>query len=121
MELQHYLEFLIAKQSRLPKGMELSVLPVAEVRKAGLHLRFKQLLELRPTADETGTLLCVRQEALGIDVFAPSRQELLGEVQDQIVLLWREYACAPPETLTPGARRLRANLLSQVEEVARAA
>jgi hypothetical protein len=73
---------------------------------------------LAPTADETGTLLCVRHEQLGLDAFAPSRSELLDELQGQIALLWRECACATPEALTPGAQQLRTNLLERVEEVA---
>ena len=119
-ELQHYLDFLVEKHGgEQDDGMDLSPLDLLEVRRADLHLRFKRILILAPVADETGTLLCARNEMFGLDVSASNRAELMEELRDQIALVWREYARAMPEPLTPGAQQLRANLLEHIERLAR--
>jgi len=78
---------------------------------------FKKYLELCPTHDETGELLCIEYEPLGIHVFADTRAELLAELAEQICMLWDEYACENDGNLTPAAIRLKRNLLAALEEV----
>lgn len=120
-ELRHYLAFLVEQYQREAVATYLSPVRVEEVQRAGVLLRFRQPLELAPTLDDTGQLLCPQNESLGIDVFAPTRQDLLDELQEQVVMLWREYACAKPDELTPAAQKLRQHLLNALEEVRHAA
>jgi len=79
--------------------------------------RFKKYLELCPAYDETGELLCLEYEPIGIHVFADTREELLAELAEQICMLWDEYACEDDGNLTPAAIRLKRNLLAALEEV----
>lgn len=77
----------------------------------------KGYLELFPTYDETGNLLCLEYTPLGIHVFAESREELCLELAEQICLLWDEYACEDEEKLSPAAIQLKRQLLADLEEV----
>jgi len=78
---------------------------------------FKKYLEFCPTYDETGELLCLEYEPIGIRVFADTREELLAELAEQICMLWDEYACEDDGNLTPAAIRLKKDLLAALEEV----
>jgi hypothetical protein len=77
---------------------------------------FKKYLELCPTYDETGELLCLEYEPIGIHVFADTREELLAELAEQICMLWDEYACEDDKNLTPAAIQLKRRLLDVLEE-----
>lgn len=79
-------------------------------------LRFRHPLLLTPTVDETGQLLCLLYPRFHIDVFAETREELLSELYEQVVVLWEEYALEHDARLAPDARRLKASLLEGMEE-----
>lgn len=89
---------------------------IADVRYRGRTFHFKKYLELCPTYDETGELLCLKYDPIGIHVFADSRKELLVELAEQICMLWDEYACEDDENLTRAAIQLKKNLLGALEE-----
>jgi hypothetical protein len=90
---------------------------IKHVRYRGRAFRFEKYLELCPTYDETGELLCLEYEPLGIHVFADTRGRLLAELAEQVCMLWDEYASEDDENLTPAAVRLKKNLLGALEEV----
>ena len=71
--------------------------------------------------DETKQLLCIEKADLGIDVFATTREALLTELQEQISMLWQEYAQAPDDELDAPARVLKHALLARFGEVTNAA
>lgn len=48
---------------------------------------------------------------------AETRPELEGQLNDELVMLWEEYALAEPDSLTTAAQRLRENLLATFEVV----
>jgi len=77
----------------------------------------KGYLDLFPTYDETGNLLCLEYTPLGIHVFAESREKLCLELAEQICMLWDEYACGDDEKLSPVAIQLKRQLLADLEEV----
>lgn len=90
---------------------------IGSVRYAGRTFRLKKkCLELCPAYDETGELLCLECESIGIHVFADTREELLAELAEQICMLWDEYACEDDANLSPAAIQLKKNLLGAIEE-----
>mgnify|MGYP000441473925 CR=1 FL=1 len=63
--------------------------------------------------EQTKQLLYVTHPELGIDVFATTLESLLVELQEQLVMLWREYALASDEELDEPARQLKQALLAR--------
>lgn len=92
----------------------LSPLLITEVD--AIAVRFKEPLELTPCLDEESQqYLVVEEPTLAINAFALNREQLFDEVQEQLVMLWREYASAEDSELTTEARRLKSVLLSKME------
>jgi len=89
------------------EDLDLSPITLEAFAVRGEHLRLREAVVLFPELDESQEYLILRDEVLGIDVFAPTREDLLGELEDDLKALWIEYALADPERLTPGARALR--------------
>ena len=63
--------------------------------------------------EQTKQLLYVTHPELGIDVFATTLESLLVELQEQLVMLWDEYALASDEKLDAPARQLKQALLAK--------
>ena len=68
-------------------------------------------LRLEPFLSDDEQLLRLAHEELDIDVFAPTRGELLNELREQLAMLWTEYALEEDENLSDPARQLKARLL----------
>ncbi len=100
--------------------LDLSALMLDTVRFSGLSLKAVPELSLEIVLDETKQLLCIERNELGIDVFAPTRESLLVELQEQIWMLWQEYATASDEELDAPAYELKQALLARFSEVNRA-
>ncbi len=64
--------------------------------------------------EESGQLYRIIDEDLGIDVFAPTREQLVNELIEQMFFTWDAYAQEVPEKLTFAARRLQEALLKRV-------
>lgn len=79
-------------------------------------LLFKDEVAIEPELDESRQLMILREDHLGIDVVASTREELFQGLVDEIGILWRNYALAPDAELSPAARRLRRSLLDAIEE-----
>jgi len=99
------------------RDLDLSALLLDTVRYAGVTLKAATTLSLEPVLDETKQLLCIEQAELGIDVFAPTRETLLAELQEQIWMLWQEYAQAQDDELDAPARILKQSLRARFNEV----
>ncbi len=98
------------------RDLDLSALVLDTVRHAGLSLKTVTPLVLHPLLDETMQLLCIEQAELGIDVYATTREAVLAELQEQIWMLWQEYAQASDEELDATARGLKQALLVKFRE-----
>jgi hypothetical protein len=96
--------------------IDLSPFQLSELHYKNRTLRFRQPLELVPHLDDTRQLICLTHSALGIDVCASTREELEQALHEELDVLWRNYAMADPGWLTPGARRMRENLLASIEQ-----
>ena len=94
------------------RDVDLSPLIVERVHYGDLSLLATVPVLLEPTMDASKQLLCVEQMDLGIDAFAPTREGLLAELDEQLAMLWREYAFADDALLDAEARHLKQALLS---------
>ncbi|MDP3439923.1 MAG: hypothetical protein U0989_01450 [Azonexus sp.] len=103
------------------RDLDISPLAVTGVRTGALSLKVTAPMTLDVELDDTKQLLYVMQPDLGIDVFAPTRETLLAELQEQLAMLWNEYALAADDELDEPARQMKQALLAQFAEVQHAA
>ena len=79
-------------------------------------LVFNPPLVLEPELIENEQLLLLREESLGIDVIAPTIDELEESLREEIIMLWINFAKEKDENLSPKALELKTNLLSRIAE-----
>lgn len=103
------------------RELDLSPFVVDTVKVGKLILRAKQNITLEPTTDETKQLICVTQIELAIDAFARTRDALVTELNEQIAMLWQEYALANEDELDGMAIKIKRALLAAFSEVAHGA
>ena len=103
------------------RDLDLSPLEVSTVRHATLSLKLSPPLSLQPTLDESKQLQCIENAELDINVFAPTRDALLTELNEHLAMLWTEYAQAADAELDAPARKLKQTLLARMSEVTHAA
>ena len=99
------------------RELDLSPLVVDMVRAGGWVLKAKQSITLEPTTDETRQLICVTHSGLAIDAFARTRDALVTELNEQIAMLWQEFALAQDAELDGMAIKLKHALLQAFSEV----
>lgn len=103
------------------RDLDLSSLEIHTIRHGPLTLKAVPGLRLDPSLDETKQLLCVKHEVLVLDIFAPTREALLAELNEQIAMLWTEYAQAGDDMLDSVARQLKQALRAAFTEARDAA
>ncbi len=81
----------------------------------------QKAITLTPQLDDTEQMFLLEDEAIGLDLVAETRAELDEVLQHELKLLWRDYALAPDEKLTKGARALKDRLLTAFRMVPDAA
>lgn len=101
--------------------LDLTPFEVAKFEFRSLRLIANPTLVLNLSLDETKQLICVDDDDLGISAFAPTREKLLGELSEQLSMLWVEYAKANDTDLDLPAVRLKQALLARFVEVVDAA
>ena len=94
---------------------------VDTVKVGNLVLKAKQSIILESATDETKQLICVTNAELGIDAFARMRDALVSELNEQIGMLWWEYALAADDDLDGVAIKMKQALLTTFSEVGRGA
>jgi hypothetical protein len=80
-------------------------------------IRARTAVSLTPTLSESEQLLCLEHAAWDLDVFAPTRQELVAELREQLAMLWTEYALEDDAVLSEPALRLKAAMRRDFQEV----
>lgn len=103
------------------RELDLSPLVVDTVKVGQSVLKAKQSIMLEPVTDETKQLICVMHGELGIDAFARTRDALVSELNEQIGMLWQEYALADDDSLDGMAIKMKQALLAAFSEVAHGA
>lgn len=103
------------------RDLDLSSFEIHTIRHGLLTLKAVRALSLEPSLDETKQLLCIEHDGLALNVFAPTRETLLAELNEQIAMLWTEYALANDDTLDGVARQLKQALHAAFTEVRDAA
>jgi hypothetical protein len=96
--------------------LDLSPFRIAAIPYGSKSLRLRQPLTLQPESNESFQLLSLQHKELGIDVFASTRDGLLNELHEQFAMLWKEYALADENTLSPRAAMLKKTLMASIEE-----
>jgi hypothetical protein len=111
---------MILDDSGIPKAIDdvtdireidLSPFSFSRLARGTLLLTAKQPLKFVPMLDESNQYICLRDERLGIEVFAETRQKLVIELDEQIAMLWSEYALAEDDSLDEMAQGLKQRLL----------
>ena len=102
------------------RDLDLSWFVLDTVRIDVLTLKAEPALSLAPTLDETKQLLCVEDSVIGLNAFAATRDLMLVELQEQLSMLWHEYALAPDDELSTEAVTLKRALLARFTEVGNA-
>jgi hypothetical protein len=83
-----------------------------------LPARFHEPLELTPFLDDDSQqYLCVAEPSLCLDAFALNREQLFDEIQEQLAMLWHEYALADDAVLDDEALKLKAALNARMEAI----
>lgn len=67
--------------------------------------------------DESESLYVASEDELGIHAYAETREQLAGEIAEQVAFNWDEYAQEAPDKLARGALRLREAMRARVEEI----
>jgi hypothetical protein len=98
------------------RDVDLSPVEVNTVHCQGLTLLATPALILQPNLDDSLQLFCVEYPELGIDVFARTREALYQELQEQIAMLWQEYATTGNDELEENAVALKRKLLTAFKE-----
>lgn len=99
------------------RDVDLSPLVVEQILYGQTAIRALASIRLEPVLDDTKQLMCVERADLGIDAFSPTREGLYVELNEQLTMLWREYALADDEILDTEACRLKQALLDTFVEV----
>lgn len=98
--------------------VDLSPIVIREVPRHSKKLRLKVPLLLTPKMDEeTLQLLVIEESQIGLHVFAYTRDELIHEINEQILMMWNEYVNVSVDDLALDARQLREKLVGKIEEV----
>jgi hypothetical protein len=92
--------------------VDLTPFVLNEVTRGQIRIRFREPLTLVPKLTESQQLMFLEDETFGIEVFAPSRSELLEELKEQVIMLWTEYATEDDDNLSDLAKALKKRLLS---------
>lgn len=103
------------------RDVDLSPLEISIVRHGAVTLQVSPPLSLEPALDESKQLLCAENLDFDISVFAPTREALLAELHEHLVMLWHEYALAKDDNLDAPALQLKCTLLARVTEATHAA
>jgi hypothetical protein len=102
------------------RELDLSPFIVSEISGNNWRVKSIQPMTLVPTLSENEQLLCLRHDAWGLDVFAPTRSELFEEFKEQMALLWEEYALEDDSLLSDVALNVKRRLREQFKEVSNA-
>lgn len=102
------------------RDLDLSPFTIDEVHSLNRTLHAKTTIVLEPTLNDSQQLICIEDQRLGIDVFAESREKLLDELSEQIMVMWIEYALAADELMEMAAKQLKVELLASFEEISNA-
>lgn len=121
---------MILDDSGIPKSiidvsdiqeLDLSPFLLSAVKFGKIQVQAIEPLNLIPFLDDSKQLLCITAPDLGIDVFAENRRKLSQELDEQVAMLWIEYARASDDELDDPALRLKKSLLRTFREVSNAA
>ena len=86
----------------------------------GLKLQSKKDILLALELDDSKQLICAEKPEIGLSVYAETRENLIAEINEQIGIMWQEYALCHNSKLTADAIELKTALKSFFKEVARA-
>lgn len=98
------------------QALDLSDFEIREFLCRGQHLTFKKLLTLSPEITDSKQFITLRHDPLDIDVIAQTREQLLEELNEQLVMLWVEFALEDDNKLTAAAQELKQRLIQAVEQ-----
>lgn len=99
------------------KTIDLSPIAITEVADKNITLRFKESLVLTPTlSTDKPPLLIVDYPPINLYVYAYTRDKLIAEINEQILMMWVSYVQRDINKLSTKTKELRLNLLNTLEQ-----
>lgn len=97
---------------------DLSDLNIFEVEFSNTTLMFDPPLVLKPQLSDDQKNLVVVHDETAMYLVAPSREQLLSEINEEIVIIWNAYAKVDDDNvLTTEAQEIKYWLLNNIKEV----
>jgi len=96
------------------EAIDLSVIDLDKFEYNDMVLVFKEPKQIKPDLDEFKQLYTIKDDTLGIDVYAYNRGELKEHLKEQLEFLWISYALEEDTNLTSDALILKNNLLKAI-------
>ncbi len=101
---------------RKKRTPDISPIDLTEVDWGVTKLRCREPLCFTVTYEIENDILTIEEPKLGVNTFAFSRCVLAQQLNEQLVMLWREYALAEDDTLSKPAQKLKARLLAAFDD-----
>ena len=98
------------------RDLDVSPLIIDLLKFKNITLRAISTLVLETHLDDTKQLLCIENTAIGLNVFAETREKLVDEAHEQLAMLWTEYAQAQDDQLSSAAIQLKNTLRTTFAE-----
>ena len=94
---------------------ELEPIALSQIKYKDLRLRFRTPLVLYPYKDESGELLFAEDGDYELLAYAEDREELKRVLNSLFTVMWNTYVAELGDgKLTPGAAKIRRNLLNNL-------
>ncbi|WP_374259235.1 hypothetical protein [Aquabacterium sp.] len=98
-------------------AVDMAPFVITKIERGPIRLAAHPPLVLEPSLDDGKQLMCVEDEKLGISTFAQTREALIIELNEQLAMLWAEFASANDSELDGPAQELKRSLLERFTEV----
>ena len=96
--------------------VDLSPIVVRHIVVDSATLTLREPLRLDPKLDESGQFLLLEHEPLRIMVIATTRRELEEMLEEDLSVLYSEYALADDTELAGAALRIKSTMLDMIEQ-----
>lgn len=100
------------------RSSDLAPIKLGKIECGLLQLIPRRPVQFKPVLSDTDDLFFeINYQPWSLEVFATTRTELIFELNEQIAMLWSEYACESDDDLSDSALRIKRQLLNDFDAV----